>query len=197
MFKKLKILKMIESSEKVLLDSHRAFGRLGVSQGAPEVRSAPTAPLAAPAVQGGSRGHAGCRAGPRGRQPAPAQVPRELPEPLHGPGAAAEGEHQPEGDGQGGPVAAGSPESAERQRGCLVGAGKCVTERWTLTPRVSTTPGRPKESPCRELRPRGTAPSVPSRRRRVLRLLGRDQDQEGGGEPAALGGKVQFGPRRL
>lgn len=31
MFKKLKILKMIEFLEKVFLDSYRAFGRLGVS----------------------------------------------------------------------------------------------------------------------------------------------------------------------
>lgn len=67
----------------------------------------PHSPFPTPAVQRGSRGHPGRCAGPRRRQPAPAQVPRELPEPLHGPGAAAEGEHQPEGDGQGGPPVVG------------------------------------------------------------------------------------------
>lgn len=60
-----------------------------------------------PTVQRGSGGHPRCHTGPHRGQPAPAQVSRELPEPLHGPGAAAEGEHQPEGDGQGGRTAAG------------------------------------------------------------------------------------------
>lgn len=118
LFKELKILKFIEYSEKVFSRTWNPteFGKLGISRHTPGVCSGPVPQqglqvarmlFSAPTVQRGSSGHPGRCAGPCRRQPAPAQVPRELPEPLHGPGAAAEGEHQPEGDGQGGHTAAG------------------------------------------------------------------------------------------
>lgn len=93
------------------------FGKLGIftvytwglrSYAPPRrLQVAHTLPLPHPAVQRGSSKHPGRCAGPHRRQPAPAQVARELPEPVHGPGAAAQGEHEPERNGQGEHMVAG------------------------------------------------------------------------------------------
>lgn len=89
------------------------------------------------------------------------------------------------------PMAAG-PRRLPRRGGCLTGEGEQSTEpecgHQTLgTPRSLPAGGAVRGAPC------VTSPSpVPS-----LCLLGRDQDQEGGREPAALRGEVQLGPRGL
>ncbi|XP_069915079.1 F-BAR domain only protein 1 isoform X2 [Oryctolagus cuniculus] len=70
----------------------------GPHQGRAALRGGATAH--AQEVQGGGAGHPGRRAGAGRRQPAAAQGPGELPEPLHGPGALAQGERGPEGGGQ-------------------------------------------------------------------------------------------------